>query len=49
MGNLDDLRISDSRFSPTPTEPSEAVMLDAAVSVIARLAETVACEQATTS
>jgi hypothetical protein len=38
VGDPDDLLVVGSRFSPDPPNPSEAVMVDAAVNVIERLA-----------
>jgi hypothetical protein len=42
VGDLDDLLVVDCRLSPDPPEPCEAVMVDAAVNVIERLAVVVA-------
>jgi hypothetical protein len=41
VGDVDDLLVVDSRLSPDPPDPCEAVMVDAAVHVIDRLAATV--------
>ena len=46
VGDLEELRISDSSFSPHPAAPRTPVMLEAAVSVIAALGDAIARERA---
>jgi hypothetical protein len=46
VGDLEDLGVADSRFSPHPAAPRTPVMLDAAVSVISALGDTIARERA---
>jgi hypothetical protein len=46
VGDLDDLRVADSRFSPDLAGPNPAAMLDAAVAVVSALAVTMAREEA---
>ncbi len=46
VGDLDDLRVADSRFSRDPAGPNPAAMLDAAVAVVSAVAVTMAREAA---
>jgi hypothetical protein len=46
VGDLDDLLVADSRFSPHPVAPRTPVMLEAAVSVITALGVTIGRERA---
>jgi hypothetical protein len=46
VGDLEDLRVADSRFSPHPLAPLTPVMLEAAVSVISAIGVAIARERA---
>jgi hypothetical protein len=46
IGDLDELALDDAKFSPDPVVPNRTAMVDAAVAVVARLARTIAREEA---